>query len=122
MEEQQALDLQIWCYRNLSLNICVREKRDGAWIVRLGLPDGSEKILDGSPVRMCWAYVPGPNPAKAFPALVSDKDHSLHAREKIEPGVHRVVERDVPIVCLRGDTYPVLYDGLESMVLVFSSP
>ncbi len=38
MDYQQALDLQIWCYSNLDLNICLKEEIGGRWQVVLGLP------------------------------------------------------------------------------------
>ncbi len=131
MDEQQSLDLQVWCFRNLSLNICLREQHGGRWTVLLGLPDGSRRLLDGSPLRL--AFVPDrslPSPRPAVPALLGAGGQLwLRSRPRLkrdemgsDPAEHAVLH-DVPVSCLRGDTFPVLYDGLEGRtVLVFSRP
>jgi hypothetical protein len=129
MDYQQALVLQIWCYSNLVLNVCYKAEVDGRWQVVLGLPDGSRRTLDGSPVRLAWASDPGQgSPRRAVPGLVGElgrlwaKTYLVFNRDGMgSDPADSVVFHDVPVSSLQGETYPVLYDVLEGRtVLVFS--
>lgn len=131
MNEQQALDLQIWSYENLQINYCLKEPLEsGGWSVLLGLPDGTSRRLDGSPVLLAAVVGPsGPSPRPVRFGLVSDvgtdgcrvlldDDFLFFKRPPSED--EDVTVFNVPCPCLRGDTFPVAYDALEGrLVLVF---
>ncbi len=125
MNESQALRLQIWAFRNLELNYALKELgEDWRWTVALGLPDGSSRRLDGSPVSLAVAYDPrDPSPRRALLGLVvaGPRDSTdFFFKDRLRPHDFVGHLKDVPAPCLVDGCKPVVYDVLEGrVVLVF---
>ena len=66
MTEDQALQLQKWCFYNLKINLALKEREGDNWFVIIGLPNGARERLYRGYFRMAVAYdlsTPSPHAA-----------------------------------------------------------